>query len=61
MFERQRGVLNRRHGKVGGGKGRLELYGQEGGGCHSPLKKTKYSVEFAPKNKKRSRKCRWRK
>jgi len=39
VFERQRGVMNRRHRKVGGGNGRLEL-----GGCHSQLKKTKYSV-----------------
>ena len=52
VFERQRGVMNRRHEKVGDGKGRLELYGQEGGGCHS---------KFAPKNKRRSRKRRRRK
>ena len=51
VFERQRGVMRIRHGNVGGGEGHLELYGQEGGGCHSPLKKTKYSVKFAPTNK----------
>ena len=61
VFERQRGVLNRRHGKVGGGKGRLELYGQEGGGCHSPLKKTKYSVKFTPKNQGQNKKRKRRK
>jgi len=53
--------MNRRHGKVGGGKGRLELYDQEGGGCHSPLKKTKYSVKFASKNQRKNRKRRRRK
>ena len=53
MFERQCGVMNRCHENGGGGKGCLELYGQEGGVCHSPLKKTKYSIKFAPKTKGR--------
>ena len=49
VFEHQRGVMNRRYGKVGGGEVCLELYGQEGGGYHSPLKKTKYNVKVASK------------
>jgi len=38
VFECQHNILNKHHGKVGVGKDRLELCGQEGGGYQSPLK-----------------------
>ena len=35
-------VVNKRHGKKGGGHGKIEMYGHEGAGPDSPLRKTAY-------------------
>lgn len=43
VFAEVRGKVNARYGKAGGGSGKMELYGQEGGG-NSPVKKTKYGA-----------------
>ena len=43
-FEEQMKVINKRCGKAGGGRGRMEMYGHQGGEGKSPVKRTKYGV-----------------
>ena len=43
-FREQTKAINKRCGKAGGGKRKMEMYGHKGGGANSPLKETKYGV-----------------
>ena len=43
-FREQTKVINKRCGKAEGEKRKMEMYGHQGAGGNSPLKKTKYGV-----------------
>ena len=42
VHSKQMAVVNQRHGKQGGGKGKLEMFGHEDAGPYNPLRKTAY-------------------
>ena len=50
VFQDKRESINRKHGKEGGGEGEMELFGYEGAGGRSPLKKTRYGA-LGPKSR----------
>ena len=43
-FRKKNKVINKRCNKAGGGKRKMEMYGHQGAGGKSPLKKTNYGV-----------------
>ena len=43
-FREQTKVINKRCGKAGGGKCKMEMYGHQGAGGNSPVKETKYGA-----------------